>query len=120
VDEQDIKKIISRARDISRTTGTTAIFLARMGIDGSSGSHRERRTMLELRVMNAALDALKRRHGYEGFHLVGQSGGSTLIGGILALRDDIGCAVPGSDGWRGSGRRGRRAIQHSSGLIQAA
>jgi hypothetical protein len=95
-EEPDIKKIIGRVRDISRTTGTTAIFLSRMGIDGSSGSHRERRTMLELRVMNAALDALKRRHGYEGFQLVGQSGGSTLIGGILALRDDIGCAVPGS------------------------
>jgi len=96
VDEREIKKITGRVRDVSRTTGTTAIYLARMGLDGSSGYHRERRTMLELSVMNAALDALKRKHDYEGFHLVGQSGGSTLIGAILALRDDIGCAVPGS------------------------
>src|SRR5262249_1455248 len=31
-----------------------------------------------------------------GFNLVGQSGGSTIIGGLLALRRDILCAVPGS------------------------
>ena len=52
--------------------------------------------MLELNVTNAALDAIKQRHRFDGFHLIGQSGGSTLIGGMLALRSDIGCAVLGS------------------------
>lgn len=80
----------------SRAAGTTAIYLARPGIDGSSGNHIERHTVLELQVMNAALDAIRRRHGFEGFHLAGQSGGATLVGGLLGLRADIGCAVPGA------------------------
>ena len=92
----DTNKLMARAREMSRTTQTTSIYLARMGLDGSSGYHRQRRTMLELQVMNAALDALKRRYGFDGFHLIGQSGGSTLTAAILALRNDIGCAVPGS------------------------
>ena len=72
------------------------IYLARPGLDGSSGSHRIRHTTLELHVVNAALDAIKRRHRLEGFHMIGQSGGSTLIGGLLGLRSDLGCAVIGA------------------------
>ena len=92
----DTADLADQARKLSRRTGATAIILGRMGLDGSSGHHGLRRTMLELRVTNAALDAIKERHGYRGFHLFGNSGGSTLIGGLLALRGDIGCAVPGS------------------------
>ncbi len=92
----DTADLADKARNLSRRTGTTAIILGRMGLDGSSGHHGLRRTMLELRVTSAALDAIKERHGYRGFHLFGNSGGSTLIGGLLALRGDIGCAVPGS------------------------
>src|SRR5205807_7381166 len=75
---------------------TTAIYLARIGVDGTSGNHTARKTLLELHLMNAALDALKQRHGFEAFHLVGQSGGSKLTGGLIAIRNDIVCAVPGS------------------------
>src|SRR5258708_3221260 len=46
--------------------------------------------------MNAALEAIKQRYGVEGFHLVGQSGGSKLVAGLIGLRNDIGCAVSGS------------------------
>ena len=92
----DTAELDDKARQFSQRTGTTAIVLGRMGLDGSSGHHGLRRTMLELRATNAALDAIKQRHGYRGFHLFGNSGGSTLIGGLLALRGDIGCAVPGS------------------------
>ena len=81
---------------LSKQTATAAIYLARPGLDGSSGDHRIRHTTLELTVTNAALDAIKRRHGFEGFHMIGQSGGSTLVGGLLALRADVGCAVIGS------------------------
>jgi hypothetical protein len=80
----------------SRAAGTSAIYLARPGVDGSSGHHRIRHSILELEVVNAALDAIKRKHSFEGFHLVGQSGGATLVGGLLPLRRDIGCAVPGA------------------------
>jgi hypothetical protein len=62
----------------------------------SSGFHGHRRTWLELYIVNAALDAIKRLHGYQGYHLAGQSGGAALVGGLIILRSDIACAVPGS------------------------
>jgi hypothetical protein len=93
VDTDDLVKI---ADGFSKTARTTAIYLARIGVDGTSGSHLARRTELELHVLNAALDAIKQRHGFEGFHLAGQSGGSRLLGGLVAIRHDIACAVSGS------------------------
>jgi hypothetical protein len=92
----DTANLMKRADAHSRSAGTTAIYLARIGIDGSSGFHGVRKTQLELHVLNAALDALKRRYRFEGFHLVGQSGGAGLVAALLALRNDIGCAVPGA------------------------
>jgi hypothetical protein len=92
----DTADLAEKTHKLSRQVGTTAIRLARMGLDGSSGHHGLRRTMLELHVTNAALDAIKQRHGFRGFHIFGQSGGATLVGGLLALRRDIACAVPGS------------------------
>jgi hypothetical protein len=93
VDTDDLVKI---ADGFSKSARTTAIYLARIGVDGTSGSHLARRTELELHVLNAALDAIKQRHGFEGFHLAGQSGGSRLLGGLVAIRHDIACAVSGS------------------------
>jgi hypothetical protein len=92
-DTEDIKRI---ADAFSKFARTTAIFLARVGVDGTSGSHLARKTVLELDLMNAALDALKQRYRLEGFHLAGQSGGSKIAGGLIGLRRDIGCAVLGS------------------------
>jgi hypothetical protein len=93
VNTDNLKRFADR---LSRTTRTTAIYLARVGLDGSSGSHRIRHSRLELLVTNAALDALKQRHRFDGFHLIGQSGGALLTGGLLAMRADIGCAAIGS------------------------
>jgi hypothetical protein len=84
------------ADGFSEMAKTTAIYLARIGVDGTSGNHVARKTLLELHLMNAALEAIKQRHGFAGFHLVGQSGGSKLIGGLIGLRRDIACAVLGS------------------------
>lgn len=92
----DTDVLMKRAAVLSRQNKTTAIYLARVGVDGSSGDHRIRRTLLELHATQAALEAIKQRHGLDGFHLVGQSGGSKIVGGLLALRPDIGCAVIGS------------------------
>src|SRR6266446_6421985 len=80
----------------SKMAKTTAIYLARIGVDGTSGNHVFRKTLLELHLMNAALDAIKQRHGFESFHLAGQSGGSTIVTGLAAGRSDIACAVSGS------------------------
>ncbi len=88
---------LARTADgFSKLAKTTAIYLARIGVDGTSGNHVFRKTLLELHLMNAALDALKQHYGFEGFHLAGQSGGSTLVSGLAATRRDIACAVSGS------------------------
>jgi hypothetical protein len=92
----DTDDLIKTADGFSRMAKTNAIYLARIGVDGTSGNHVARKTLLELHLMNAALEAIKQRHGFAGFHLVGQSGGSKLIGGLIGLRRDIACAVFGS------------------------
>jgi hypothetical protein len=96
IKDTDTSTLERKARSISQDIGQPAIYIARMGLDGSSGHHAHRRTKLELHVTNAAIDAIKRRHAFTSFNMVGQSGGSTLIGSLLALRNDINCAVPGA------------------------
>jgi pimeloyl-ACP methyl ester carboxylesterase len=54
---------------------------------------KDRKTLLEIRVAMATLDALKRQYGFKRFHLVGQSGGGHTVAGLVQLRSDIGCAV---------------------------
>jgi hypothetical protein len=88
--------LMRTADGFSKMARTTAIYVARIGVDGTSGNHVYRKTKLELHLMNAALDAIKQRHGFQGFHLAGQSGGSKLVGGLVGMRHDIFCAVAGS------------------------
>jgi hypothetical protein len=92
----DTRDLVSQADEFSRMAKTTAIYLARIGVDGTSGTHMARKTVLELDLVNAALNALKERYHFDGFHLAGQSGGSRLIAGLIQQRHDIGCAVMGS------------------------
>jgi len=67
--------------------------IGRLGAYGSSGDHRKRRTLLEIRVVMAALDEVKARYGFKRFHLAGQSGGANTVAALVQMRDDIGCAV---------------------------
>jgi hypothetical protein len=122
VDTDDIMKI---ADGFSKEAKTTAIYLARIGVDGTSGNHMSRKTLLELELMNAALDAIKQRHGFEGFHLAGQSGGSKIVGGLIRLRRDIACAVIGSGPLvapdeRKSADPGRTAFDATENIAQVA
>jgi dienelactone hydrolase len=96
--ERDINTddLVKVALSLSKQTKDTALYLARVGLEGSSGDHRMRHSVLELNATNAALEAIKKRYKYDGFHLLGQSGGAHLVAGLLGLRDDIGCAVIGS------------------------
>lgn len=93
VNTDDLMKI---AVVLHRQTKLPAIYLARVGLEGSSGDHRIRHSVLELDVTNAALEAIKQKYHFDGFHLLGQSGGAHLVAGLLAKRQDIGCAVIGS------------------------
>jgi hypothetical protein len=92
----DTANLQRMADALSRRSKTTAIYLGRIGVEGTSGNHTSRKTVLELNLMNRALDAIKQRHGFAGFHMVGQSGGSKLVGGLVGLRNDVACAVVGS------------------------
>ncbi len=96
--EKDINTddLMKAAVALSRQTKLTAIYLARVGVEGSSGDHRLRHSVLELQATNAALDAIKQKHKFEGYNLLGQSGGAHLVAGLLGLRQDINCAVIGS------------------------
>jgi dienelactone hydrolase len=78
---------------LSRIYGGPYIAIGRLGALGSSGDHRKRRTLLEVRVVAAALDVLKETYGLKRFHLAGQSGGGHTVAALVQRRADVGCAV---------------------------
>jgi hypothetical protein len=104
------KQLQALAEGMQAQLGMPFILLSRPGIFGSSGDHRERRREPEARLMSAALDALKARHGIAEWSLVGLSGGGHTVAALLGWRSDILCAVPTSANssprlrWQGLGR----------------
>ncbi|MEQ1576521.1 MAG: hypothetical protein ABL894_02605 [Hyphomicrobium sp.] len=73
------------------------VFVSRLGVNGSSGNHGERRQPKELMIMNTATSLIKQRLGLDTIALAGQSGGSTIAASMLSLgRNDVLCAVLGS------------------------
>jgi hypothetical protein len=77
----------------AKALGHPFIILARPGYYGSSGVASEQYRRREILLVNAALDAIKGRHGIARFGVSSQSGGGPSLGGILALRDDVPCAA---------------------------
>lgn len=77
----------------SRQGGVPAIHIARPGLYGSSGDHNMRRLPREIALMNAALDAVKKRYEISDFILAGQSGGGHIVASLLTRRKDISAAV---------------------------
>jgi dienelactone hydrolase len=73
--------------------GRPYIHLARPGILGSSGRHRDRRRPREVALVDAALTRLKAHFGWSALTIVGQSGGGHLVAALIARRADIDCAV---------------------------
>jgi hypothetical protein len=86
----------SQTRQIAQRFGVPAIFVARPGVYGSSGSHAERRRQREVDLMNLSLGELRKRHKIGNFALAGQSGGGHIVGAMLANRSDIKCAAMSS------------------------
>lgn len=90
---------IARADRAAKEIGLPVIRIGRPGVYGSTGaSHsRERRMPVEAHLMNAAVDAIKARYGYQRIQLTGLSGGGGLVGALLTMgRTDIDCAVVAS------------------------
>src|SRR5215510_320584 len=77
----------------SRTLGLPYLRLGRPGTYGSSGEHSKRRTPGEIAIISAALDAIKARHGYTRFHLIGWLTGGHSAAALMARRTDLGCVV---------------------------
>jgi hypothetical protein len=83
----------AEAEQYAAATHRPFINLARPGIYGSSGNHLQRRRKREVDLVNAAVDRLKDRFGWNLISLAGQSGGGHLVGALLARRRDVDCAV---------------------------
>jgi pimeloyl-ACP methyl ester carboxylesterase len=81
------------AHSWSRVHAAPYLAIGRLGAFGSSGNHGDRMMLIEIKVVMAALDALKEQHNFKRFHLVGQSGGAHTVAALLQMRQDIGCAV---------------------------
>lgn len=88
--------LVNIADHFSKMARTTAIYLGRIGVEGTSGTHLSRKTLVELNLIDVALDELRRRHQFEGFHLIGESGGGRLVFGLAEMRRDIACLISGS------------------------
>jgi dienelactone hydrolase len=77
--------------------GVPVFLMGRVGMHGSSGDHAEdRHTQAAVLLVDAALDELKRRHGFRDVALSGFSSGGQLVANLLARRQDIRCAVVAS------------------------
>lgn len=70
-----------------------AIFLARPGMYGSSGSHHLRRHEQEITLVDLALTAIKERYSIKCFVLAGQSGGGMVAASLLSKRSDLRAVV---------------------------
>lgn len=85
---------LQRAAEMqSNILGHPFIIIGRPGNYGSSGIASEQYRRRETRLVNAALDVIKQRHGVDAFGVAAQSGGGPALAGLLAYRDDIRCAA---------------------------
>ena len=77
--------------------GLPVVVLGRPGMYGSSGDHaRDRHTLAEIELVNAALTELRRLYGFQDLVLLGFSSGGVIVADLLARRSDVRCAVIGS------------------------
>ncbi|HEY5795679.1 MAG TPA: prolyl oligopeptidase family serine peptidase [Bosea sp. (in: a-proteobacteria)] len=89
--------LIRNMRRQSFKPGVTYLLLARPGVFGSSGDHKQRRRAKEFHSIAAAIEVLRERYRSPRVVVVGQSGGSAAIGAVLTLgARNIACAVMGS------------------------
>ena len=85
---------------LAQTYKVPYAFVARPGTFGSTGNHADRRKSREVLAMRAAVDAIRRRYGIRFASLAGQSGGATIVAGLLTLGiKDVRCATPASGGF---------------------
>lgn len=95
--ERRLKNIERNLQSLATRLKVRIVRIARLGLDGSSGNHADRRRPKEIHIMNATVDALKARLGFDDIVLAGQSRGSLIAASLITLgRKDVACAVLGS------------------------
>lgn len=95
--ELRLKNIERNLQSLATKLKVRIVRIARLGLDGSSGNHADRRKAREIHIMNAAVDALKTRLDIDDIVLAGQSRGSLIAASLITLgRKDVACAVLGS------------------------
>jgi pimeloyl-ACP methyl ester carboxylesterase len=89
-----VNAMVDQERELSQRFGVPFVFLARPGSYGSAGRHFTMRSrMIEGKLVNAFLDALKVRYGIKSWALGGHSGGGTQVAEMLNDRTDLRCAI---------------------------
>jgi pimeloyl-ACP methyl ester carboxylesterase len=92
--ESGIRKLMQKWAD---KLHVRYVYLARPGLHGSSGNHRERMKPHETLILGAAAKLLKDKLSLDSIALAGQSRGSTIAASLLTLKlHDVKCAVLGS------------------------
>jgi pimeloyl-ACP methyl ester carboxylesterase len=116
-----VSAMIEQVRGLSETYGIPFIFLGRPGGYGSSGWHwKIRHKWQEAALVEAQIDALKKRYGIVKWALGGHSGGGLLTAEMVGRRDDIQCAAisSGAGAYRAAlvalGVKGAATIQYPS------
>jgi pimeloyl-ACP methyl ester carboxylesterase len=89
--------VARKLQRVAARAGLPFVILKRPGTGGSSGNQwRDGKTVQETALLDAALEALARRHGVARWAVASQSGGAAIAANLLARRHDIACAVLGS------------------------
>jgi pimeloyl-ACP methyl ester carboxylesterase len=89
-----VAAIIDQERRLSNLYHVPFVFLARPGAYGSAGYHpTTTSTKEEAELVTAQVAAITARYGIKAWVLGGHSGGGTMVGELIARRDDIRCAV---------------------------
>jgi hypothetical protein len=99
---------LKEAQGLAGANNVPFVVVGRPGAFGSSGAHAERRRPKEYFSLNAAVDAIKARHGIGEIILSGQSGGANVVAALLSFgRSDVACAVATSGNYDVIGRANR-------------
>lgn len=82
-----------RVEEIATEIGLPFVRIARPGTYGSSGNHANRRQIREVRLVDAAVAAIRERYQIENVGLTGQSGGGTNAAYVLSRQRDLACVA---------------------------
>ncbi|MDG1416219.1 MAG: hypothetical protein P8P99_00295 [Maricaulis sp.] len=82
-----------QANRISRAQNVPILYLSPPAVFGSTGEYSDIYSASGIGFLNSAIDQLVEEFGADEVILVGQSSAGNIVGNLLPLRSDVGCAV---------------------------